>query len=201
MSGTRTVRLRYGRSTIELAVPAAAELLEPREPALRLDRDSFRAGLAAELPEPLPSGPIVIVVADKTRLCGYPTVLPWLVELLAERGAGPERITFFIAYGVHARQSEAESLAAYGPVYTRYRFVHHDCDDAAAFVDLGRTGRGTPARAAHGRRRPGCSVPSARSCSGCCARPAARPPHRAPAGRPPGAGAPHPRPAPAGPRR
>mgnify|MGYP001764450827 CR=1 FL=1 len=129
MSGTRTVRLRYGRSTIELAVPAAAELLEPREPPLRLDRDSFRAGLAAELPEPLPSGPIVIVVADKTRLCGYPTVLPWLVELLAERGAGPERITFFIAYGVHARQSEAESLAAYGPVYTRYRFVHHDCDD------------------------------------------------------------------------
>ena len=64
MSGTRTVRLRYGRSTIELAVPAAAELLEPREPPLRLDRDSFRAGLAAELPEPLPSGPIVIVVAD-----------------------------------------------------------------------------------------------------------------------------------------
>ena len=86
MSGTRTVRLRYGRSTIELAVPAAAELLEPREPPLRLDRDSFRAGLAAELPEPLPSGPIVIVVADKTRLCGYPTVLPWLVELLAAVG-------------------------------------------------------------------------------------------------------------------
>lgn len=146
MSGTRTVRLRYGRSTIELAVPAAAELLEPREPTLRLDRDSFRAGLAMELPMPLPSGPIAIVVADKTRLCGYPTVLPWLLELLAERGAGHERITFFIAYGVHARQSEAESLAAYGPVYTRYRFVHHDCDDAAAFVELGRTGRGTPAR-------------------------------------------------------
>ena len=47
MSGTHTLGLRYGRSTIELAVPAVAELLEPREPALRLDRDSFRAGLAA----------------------------------------------------------------------------------------------------------------------------------------------------------
>jgi nickel-dependent lactate racemase len=146
MSGSRTLGLRYGRSTVELAVPAAAELLEPQEPALTLDRDSFRAGLAAELPEPLPSGRIVVVVADKTRLCGYPTVLPWLVELLAERGAGPERIVFLIAYGVHSRQSEAESLVAYGPVYRLYPFVHHDCDDQNAFVDLGRTGRGTPAR-------------------------------------------------------
>ena len=76
MSGTHTLGLRYGRSTIELAVPAAAERLEPCEPALALDRDNFRAGLAAELPDPLPSGRIVVVVADKTRLCGYPTVLP-----------------------------------------------------------------------------------------------------------------------------
>ena len=146
MSGTHTLGLRYGRSTIELAVPAAAERLEPCEPALALDRDNFRAGLAAELPDPLPSGRIVVVVADKTRLCGYPTVLPWLVELLAERGAGPERVVFLIAYGVHSRQSEEESLAAYGPVYRQYPFVHHDCDDQDAFVDLGRTGRGTPAR-------------------------------------------------------
>lgn len=146
MSGSRTLGLRYGRSMIELAVPTTAEWLEPCEPALTLDRDSFRAGLAAHLPEPLPSGRIAIVVADKTRLCGYPTVLPWLVELLAERGAGPERVVFLIAYGVHSRQSEEESLAAYGPVYRQYPFVHHDCDDSAAFVELGRTGRGTPAR-------------------------------------------------------
>ena len=146
MSGTRTLGLRYGRSTIELAVPAAAERLEPCEPALELDRDNFRAGLAAELPDPLPSGRIVVVVADKTRLCGYPTILPWLVELLAERGAGPERVVFLIAYGVHSRQSEEESLAAYGPVYRQYPFVHHNCDDSTVFVELGRTGRGTPAR-------------------------------------------------------
>ena len=146
MSGTRTISLRYGRSTIELAVPAAAERLEPCEPALLLDRDNFRAGLAAELPDPLPSGRIIVVVADKTRLCGYPTVLPWLVELLAERGAGPERVVFLIAYGVHSRQSEEESLAAYGPVYRQYPFVHHNCDDSTVFVELGRTGRGTPAR-------------------------------------------------------
>ena len=146
MSGTRTISLRYGRSTIELAVPAAAERLEPCEPALVLNRDNFRAEFAAHLPAPLPAGRIVVVVADKTRLCGYPTILPWLVELLAERGAGAERVVFLIAYGVHSRQSEEESLAAYGQVYRQYPFVHHDCDDQDAFVDLGRTGRGTPAR-------------------------------------------------------
>ena len=97
MSGSRTISLRYGRSTIELAVPAVAERLEPCEPALELDRDNFRAGLAAELPEPMPSGRIAIVVADKTRLCGYPTILPWLVELLAERGAGPGWEDFRVA--------------------------------------------------------------------------------------------------------
>ncbi|MDR2550500.1 MAG: lactate racemase domain-containing protein [Desulfobulbus sp.] len=146
MSAARTLCLRYGRGRLDCAVPAHADILEPREPVPETGRAAFRAGLDRLLPQPLPPGPIVIVVADKTRLCGYPTVLPWLVEALHEQGAERSRIAFHIAYGTHAPQSEDESLAAYGPIYADFPFVHHHCSTPTRFAELGRTSRGTPVR-------------------------------------------------------
>jgi len=146
MTPSRVLALRYGRGVLECAVPADADLLEVREPSPTVSRASFGQGLARLLPHPLPPGPIAIVVADKTRLCGYPLVLPWLTEALRERGADRSRITFFIAYGTHAPQSAAESLAAYGPVYTEYPFIHHQGTAPTRFAELGRTSRATPVR-------------------------------------------------------
>jgi nickel-dependent lactate racemase len=146
MTNPRAIALRYGRGRLECALPACAQLLTVREPEHCLNRASFLAGLHRLLPSALPPGPIAVVVADKTRLCGYPTALPWLTEALSARGADPSRIVFYIAYGVHARQSDAESLAAYGSTFADYRFIHHNSADPELFAELGRTSRGTPVR-------------------------------------------------------
>jgi len=141
-----TIALRYGQGSLEFPLPALAEILHHREPVPVVSFASFARGLADLLPTLIPAGPVVIVVADKTRLCGYPLVLPWLVELLGIHGVTRERIVFLIAYGNHRPQSKAESLAAYGPIYCDFPFIHHCSTDPGFFVDLGRTSRGTPVR-------------------------------------------------------
>jgi nickel-dependent lactate racemase len=146
MSLPRTLDLRYGRGHLTCAVAAHAEILATREPARSINRESFQAGLNQFLPPVLPQGPIAIVVADKTRLCGYPTALPWLTEALLARGANRSQITFYIAYGTHTPQSDAESRAAYGSIYAEYPFIHHRSSEPVRFAELGQTSQGTPVR-------------------------------------------------------
>ncbi len=146
MTGLRTIVLRYGHGGLEFMVPGHAEILETSEPVRSVSSEAFQAGLNQLLPPVLPQGPIAIVVADKTRLCGYPTGLPWLIAALLARGAVRHQITFYIAYGTHAPQNMAESLATYGPIFADYPFVHHLSIEPVRFVELGRTSRGTPVR-------------------------------------------------------
>ena len=103
-------------------------------------------GVSSHAPGVIPEGRIAIVVADKTRRCDYPTVLPWLLEMLKERGVEQERIVFYIAYGNHAPQTDAESLATYGLVFRDYAFIHHESTEPNLFVERGITSRGTPVR-------------------------------------------------------
>jgi nickel-dependent lactate racemase len=108
----------------------------------RLFRERLEAVLAGgglDLTRP------AVVVADKTRLCSYPEYLPVLLEALEAHGADPRQIRIYIAYGTHAPQSDDESAKAYGAVFHDYQWIQHSCD-RDAFVDLGRTGRGTPVR-------------------------------------------------------
>jgi len=84
-----------------------------------------------------------VVVADKTRLCGYPRYLPVLLDTMAEFGADPGAITLYIGYGTHPRQNDETSDKVYGDTYHAYRWIHHDCENAH-FVYLGETRRGTP---------------------------------------------------------
>lgn len=140
------ITLPYGQDQLTFAIPAAADILSPREPPHQVSRTAFRSGLADLMAGADLTGRIALVVADKTRLCGYPLVLPWLVEVLTELGVSRHQLLFFIAYGTHARQSETESLTAYGPIYRKYTFIHHDSADSSLFVELGSTSRGTPVR-------------------------------------------------------
>lgn len=142
----KSVALRYGEHVLACTVPAEAHILTPNEPVYQVDRPRFIRECSALLPEQIPTGRIAIVVADKTRLCEYPLVLPWLTQLLIERGASGAQIRFYIAYGTHTRQTDAESLAAYGPLYNQYPFIHHQCLDKGQFMTLGQTRRGTPVR-------------------------------------------------------
>lgn len=88
----------------------------------------------------------VLVVADKTRLCGYPEYLPLLVRVLEEHGMAAGALKILIAYGTHPRQSDEECRRAYGELYDRLTFVHHDCRERSLFAELGATARGVPIR-------------------------------------------------------
>ncbi len=91
----------------------------------------------------------IVVVADKTRLCSYPTLLPPLVTALERAGIPGNTIRFLIAYGTHPRQSDRESRIAYGEVFDNFDFIHHDCDNDSLFACLGTTSRNTPIRVRH----------------------------------------------------
>lgn len=156
----REIQLPYGQGEnggkgfSSLKVPQNIVRYSFREPVPAVQEHEFRLELRNLLVSELESAAqeeqagntVAIVVADKTRLCGYTTILPWVVETLHELHIKATEITFFIAYGTHPRQSDAECLEAYGEVYNNYRFIHHECGRPEQFRELGRTSRGTPVR-------------------------------------------------------
>lgn len=140
-----TETLKYGKKNISFVIPEGSDLLEINEPDFDIKKSTFQEKLLSVLPgEKMRYDNVGIVVSDKTRLCGYPLYLPWLVDILLKLGANKENITFYIAYGTHAPQSEEESLNSYGELYREYNFVHHNCSDELAMTELGVTKRGTP---------------------------------------------------------
>ncbi|MFO7657381.1 MAG: nickel-dependent lactate racemase [Bacteroidales bacterium] len=139
------INLKYGSEVIGIDVPDNTDLLKIAEPEYDIREEDFKR----DFKKLLDSGhddftDIAVIVSDKTRLCDYPLYLPWLLDVLEEKGAKKENITFYIAYGTHPFQSENESLKSYGDLFSRYKFVHHDCDNISLFKDLGKTKRGTP---------------------------------------------------------
>jgi len=139
------LNLKYGNEKIPFDLPDQTTVLHPNEPETRITASQFASRLSHELQRlnPLLAN-VAIVLGDKTRLCGYRKFLPDLLGTLGNFGATPESITVFIAYGTHPRQTEEACLSAYGDIYRKFRFVHHDCLDTTAFVNLGKTSRGTP---------------------------------------------------------
>jgi nickel-dependent lactate racemase len=137
--------LKYGDKLIELGIPQQAHILEVVDPEITISPAIFAQRLNGFLEAEKPNlGEVALVVADKTRLCGYSEFLPVLLDTLAHYGAGPSNVAIYIAYGTHPRQSRAESLAAYGKLFEKYRFIHHDAGDDSLFQTLGVTSRGTP---------------------------------------------------------
>lgn len=139
------IALSYGNSRELFSISGQTAVLMPELPVRRMDAEGFKHRLAAFLSGTgLDLSRPAVVVADETRLCGYPEYLPVLLDCLQAFGAQPERICLFIAYGTHAPQGDKSSLTAYGPVFRRYRWIQHCCQDDDLFVKLGTTRRGTP---------------------------------------------------------
>lgn len=139
------IQFKYGTLNFQFSLPAHTVVPEYREPEFDVNRDTFNSEVSELLVKNNTIlSRIAIIVSDKTRLCGYPEYLPWLTELLMEKGAKKENITFYIAYGTHPRQSEEESLNSYGDTYRQFSFIHHDCTDISLFEQLGVTSSGTP---------------------------------------------------------
>jgi nickel-dependent lactate racemase len=144
--------LPYGRGALHVEVPlgcALATLEPPPRPAL----DDPRAALPRALDLPVtgpplksllgPEARVVIVVADWTRACAYPTLLPPLLDALNGCGVPDEAIALLVAYGTHAPQPDHASRELYGDeAYRRVELVHHHCD-APDLVEVGTTPAGT----------------------------------------------------------
>lgn len=143
--GKLSVIFKYGTDKIPFALPDQAEIYWVDEPETRITAHEFASRIHSGLERLNPDlTSVAVVVADKTRLCGYPEFLPVLFDTLKSFGALWDKITVFIAYGTHRRQTHEESVAAYGDPYKKLRFVHHDCLDNNSFVNLGKTSRATP---------------------------------------------------------
>jgi len=141
------MELKYGDDRVRMPLPADPVFLKGREPRQLASQARFARDLDDRLDQASLSGRrVAVVVADKTRLCDYPRYLPVLADRLTSHGVLADDIAFYVAYGTHPQQSDPESRAAYGNVFSAYRFIHHDCNDATLFHDLGRTSRGTPVR-------------------------------------------------------
>jgi lactate racemase len=143
----QNIHIPYGSQRLPLFPPEHGVELPLGEPDKLINPSLFRSRLEKFLRDhPLDLRRPILVVADKTRLCGYPEYLPLLIDTLEEHGMDSAALRIVIAYGTHPPQSEAECLHAYGELYGRAAFIHHDCRETGLFVELGRTARGTPIR-------------------------------------------------------
>jgi nickel-dependent lactate racemase len=140
------ISLPYGKAELKFESPAFDRKLDLPLLKVQVSPEKFASDLAPFLDDIPKKSTIAIVVADKTRLCGYDCYLPVLLDEIIRRKVDQNRITIYIAYGTHPPQSEEESREAYGKAWSQFRFIHHDCRDRTLFRELGTTKQGTPLR-------------------------------------------------------
>ena len=147
MTQNNICHIPYGAEQLTLPLPASTKKLQVQEPQRQINPALFVERLNSFLAQnPLDLSRPVLVLADKTRLCGYPEYLPLLVNGLKQQGMDPASLKIIIGYGTHAPQSDEECRRAYGEGYDHYSFIHHDCELAEGFKEIGHTSRGTPIR-------------------------------------------------------
>jgi len=138
--------LPYGKTELKFELPAFARKLDLPELKVQVSPEKFASDLAPFLDDIPKKCNLAIVVADKTRLCGYDCYLPVLLDEIMRRKVDKSHIKIYIAYGTHLPQSEKESRETYGKVWSQFHFIHHDCRDRTLFRELGTTKQGTPIR-------------------------------------------------------
>ena len=142
-----TVEIPYGRETLCLPLPHGTVILKPYDPQPAITPEIYRDMLAGHLAKAaLDLSRPVLVVADKTRLCGYPEYLPETVAAINSQRKADSPFPVIIAYGTHPPQTDEESLKAYGSLYRSWPFIHHRCDDPDLFFEQGTTTASTPIR-------------------------------------------------------
>jgi lactate racemase len=147
---SRLVRLAFGRTGLEIAIPAGVDVLmpRPREP-LGHPEDALREAIVSPmsgrpLPEiAVPSSTVAVSICDVTRPFPARTVLPVLLDLLPGRS-----IRLLVATGSHRACTADELEAMLGhDVLAACEVVQHDADDGAAHLTLGVVpGSDVPAR-------------------------------------------------------
>ena len=146
------VRLDYGRGgmLVDLAGIPHRVLERRGAPALPDPVDAVRHACAAPIGTPplaeLARGrrSAVVVISDRTRPVPYASVLPPILQTLAEAGIPSDAVEILVATGLH-RPSTADELAEMmgADIPARYRIRNHDARDAESHRHLGRTAAGT----------------------------------------------------------
>ena len=146
----RSVRLAFGRSGLDVDLPAGADVLVPRsreplaDPGAALQRAIRAPSSGRPLAEIAPPGSTVAVsVCDVTRAFPGAVVLPVLIDELPGRA-----IRLVVATGSHRPCTPDELIAMFGrEVVGACEIVQHDADDEASHVVLGTVpGSDVPAR-------------------------------------------------------
>ena len=148
------ITFAFGKVGLELGLPVGPSyvLLQPRSVpplndvsqalATALDHPIGTPGLR-ELAEGKKSA--AISVCDITRPAPNSVTLPPLLKRLEESGIEREKITIFIATGLHRPATQAEIHCIVGSsIATHYNVVNHYAKDFGSHVDIGTTRRGTP---------------------------------------------------------
>jgi len=148
------ITLAYGKQGLEVELPDRNVKAVLRKPATEPLPDTDRA-LAEALADPIGSDPLrelargkrnaVIVVSDATRPVPNATILPPIIDALAEAGIDIGDVTILVATGLHApldQEALEELLGA--EVARSVRVENHDGRAPDQHTDLGKTEHGTP---------------------------------------------------------
>ena len=144
------VSLVYGKTALEVTLPAGAEVIEPRHvPGVPDEGGAVRDALRAPIESPplarlVGAGDSVVIVhSDLTRPMPNDRVLPILLAELEAAGARREDITLLNGLGTHRQQTADELVEMLGPeLVARYRCEQHDGWDEANLVAVGHTRAG-----------------------------------------------------------
>jgi nickel-dependent lactate racemase len=155
-SKDRTIEIAFGRATLPVSLPVAADPTVIRKSALpKLPNAS--AALHRAFEAPIGGKPLrelargrksaCILICDITRPVPNRLFLRPMIETLTANGIPADRITVLVATGLH-RPNEGEELAELvgDPwVFEHVRVVNHFARNEAEHIDLGRTAtRGAP---------------------------------------------------------
>jgi nickel-dependent lactate racemase len=130
------VDLAYGRLGTSVEVPDSADVILPVDAPALADED---ASIRAALHSPVAgvglralvegAGRVAVVFPDLTRPMPNRTVLPPLLDELAQAGVSDDRVTLLCATGTHRQATAAEMAELIGPeLVARYRVVDHDAE-------------------------------------------------------------------------
>jgi len=149
-----TVRLAYGKTGLELRLPAKANVQIVRSrPCAGLPNPAD--GVRKALEQPIASKPLgdiargrpsaCIVISDITRPVPNSVILPPILAALESAGVPRDKITILIATGIHRPNLGAELVELVGPqIAAGYRVVNHMSRDGGELRNVGKTRAGIP---------------------------------------------------------
>ena len=146
MSNTKTVRLLYGKTGMELRVPADATVLEAQHvPAIADPQAAVLEALAnpigcaplAQLVRERKPATVAITISDITRPVPNQTFLPAILQVLNDCGVADAQIVIIIGTGMHRRSTPEEVRIMLGQeIPRRIEVIDHVAADADTLVKV-----------------------------------------------------------------